>query len=292
MKRQYTPFTFLSHRKRRAKTLQVKTLINRERESWGGLFYDECDRAIAVASGDWLWSDIVFLGHDPAVFWNAEIITTNFAFSDAVEETAFNEAMLRLEAAGEQRVEPFDYSHRTTIGHILTPRAEQTYSIFNGLTFNDFIAKRAQEIARDAPPAVYCGYCILPGFTFGIGLGMIVEANLLSQTLIEATIQDFLTHGERNGVSEGSLRCLPRSAIRIRLAVIALTLKTEHLRERSLNNKTAILIAARLMTALNMRKHHGSNSCRKTPPYASNETKTTTRQYGGRRLSKTSGASL
>lgn len=202
MKRQHTLFTFLSRRKRRAKTLKIKTLINRERESWGGLFYDECDRAIAVASGDWLWSDIVFLGHDPAVFWNAEIITTNFAFSDAVEEAAFNEAMLRLEAAGEQRVEPFDYSHRTTIGHILTPRAEQTYSIFNGLTFNDFIAKRAQEIARDAPPAVYCGYCILPGFTFGIGLGVIVEADLLSQTLIEATIQDFLAHCERNGVSE------------------------------------------------------------------------------------------
>ncbi|WP_438334709.1 hypothetical protein [Edwardsiella tarda] len=202
MTRQHTPFTPLSRRKRRAKTLKIKTLINRERESWGGLFYDECDRAIAVASGSWVWSDIVFLGHDPAVFWNAEIITTNFAFSDAVEEAAFNEAMLRLEASGEQSVEPFDYSHSTTIGHILTPRTEQTYSIFNGLTFNDFIAKRAQEIARDAPPTVYCGYCILPGFTFGMGLRMIVEADLLSQTLIEATIQDFLAHGERNGVSE------------------------------------------------------------------------------------------
>ncbi|ELV7529550.1 hypothetical protein AAGU66_06545 [Edwardsiella ictaluri] len=31
---------------------------------------------------------------------------------------------------------------------------------------------------------------------------MIVEADVLSQTLIEATLQDFLARGERNGIAE------------------------------------------------------------------------------------------
>jgi len=100
MNRKYTPFISLSCRKCRVKTLKIKTLINRERETWGGLFYDECDHAAAVASGNWCWSDIVFLGHDSAVFWNAEIITA----ADTVEEAAFNEAMLLLETAGKQLV--------------------------------------------------------------------------------------------------------------------------------------------------------------------------------------------
>lgn len=78
----------------------------------------------------------------------------------------------------------------------------QTYSIFNGLTFDDFIDKWEQEIARDDPPLIYCGYRILPGFASGIGLRMIVEADVLSQTLIEATLQDFLARGERNGIAE------------------------------------------------------------------------------------------
>ncbi|UQC69657.1 hypothetical protein C0560_02210 [Lelliottia sp. AC1] len=202
MNRKYTPFISLSRRKRRAKTLKIKTLINREREIWGGLFYDECDHATAVASGNWCWSDIVFLGHDPAAFWNAEIITANVAFADTVEEAVLNEAMLLLEAAGKQNAVLSDNSPDNIIGHILLRRSEKTYSIFNGLTFNDFTDKRALEIARDAPPAVYRGYRILPGFASGIGLKMVVEADVLNQTLIEATIQDFLARGEHNWVSD------------------------------------------------------------------------------------------
>lgn len=96
MGRKHTPFTSLSRRKRRAATLKIKNLIYRERDTWGGTFYDECDHDQSVASGSWAWSDIVFLGHDPAVFWNAEIITADMAFADAVEEAAFNEAISRL----------------------------------------------------------------------------------------------------------------------------------------------------------------------------------------------------
>lgn len=202
MYRKYTPFISLSRRKRRAETLKIKTLINRERKIWGGLFYDECDHAAAIAGGKWCWSDIVFLGQDPAVFWNAEIITANVAFADAVEETAFNEAMFLLEEAGKQNAVLSDNNPGNIISHTLLHRPEQTYSVFNGLTFNEFIDKRTLEIARDTPPVVNCGYRILPGFASGIGLKMVVEANVLNQALIEAAIQDFLARGERSWVSD------------------------------------------------------------------------------------------
>lgn len=97
MNQKYRPFTSLSRRKRRAKTFEVKNLIYRERYRCGGLFYDDCDMNAAVASGNWRWSDILFLGRDPAVFWNAEIITASEAFNDRVESIAFDEAWSMLD---------------------------------------------------------------------------------------------------------------------------------------------------------------------------------------------------
>lgn len=49
----------------------------------------------------------MFLGRDSAVLWNAEIITANVAFADAVEETAFNEAMSRLNTEDQYQAAPF-----------------------------------------------------------------------------------------------------------------------------------------------------------------------------------------
>ncbi|EOV3371273.1 hypothetical protein AAGU66_06550 [Edwardsiella ictaluri] len=122
MNRKHTPFTSLSRRKRWAHTLKIKALINRERETRGGLFHDECDHATVAASRRWVWSDSVFPGDDPAVFWNAEIITAHVAFADAVAEAAFNEALLRLKVAGRQSAEPADYRHSQTIGYTLIDR--------------------------------------------------------------------------------------------------------------------------------------------------------------------------
>ena len=53
MGRKHTPFSALSRRKRRAKTLHIKNLIYRERDIQGGIFYDECDQNVALASGRW-----------------------------------------------------------------------------------------------------------------------------------------------------------------------------------------------------------------------------------------------
>lgn len=203
MSRKHTPFTSLSRRKRRAKTLHIKNLIYRERDRLGGIFYDECDQEVALASGRWTWSDIIFLSHDPAIFWNAEIVTANLAFADAVEDIAFNEAFSKLNAAEKDRMMDRDFIPDARGKSKTWQRKPPVkYPQFDDLTFNDYVDKRAQEIARDHPPTVYCGYRILPGYASGIGLKMVVEAEKLNRTVIEAAIADFCARGERNWISD------------------------------------------------------------------------------------------
>jgi len=185
MKRKNRVFTSLSRRKRRAKTREIKNLIHRERHRCGGIFYDECDIDEAVACGNWKWSDILFLGRDSAVFWNAEIITASVEFSDRVESIAFNEAWSMLDD-GERFC---DLCNKPAL------------SEFAGLTWMEYIEKREQEIARENPPVVHSGYRILPGYANGIGLQIIVDVDVLSRDVIESAIADFITRGEREWVS-------------------------------------------------------------------------------------------
>lgn len=93
----------------------------------------------------------MFLGRDPAVFWNAEIITADMAFTDAVEEAAFNETMSRLDT--EDRYQAAHFSTIPNIddnGKIISytlhhgPRLK--YPQLDGLTFSNFVDKRAQRL--------------------------------------------------------------------------------------------------------------------------------------------------
>lgn len=185
MKRKHRVFTSLSRRKRRAKTLEIKNLIHRERHFCGGIFYDECDIDTASTSGNWKWSDILFLGRDSAVFWNAEIITASLEFSDRVESIAFNESWSMLN--DNERL--FDLCNKSALPQ------------FAGLTWLEYLEKREQEIARESPPIVHCGYRILPGYANGIGLQIIIDVDVLSRDVLESAIADFIARGEREWLS-------------------------------------------------------------------------------------------
>lgn len=191
MTNKHKVFTTLPRRKRRARVQHIKNLIHRERHRCGGTFYDDCDIEIATASGNWAWSDILFTSANPAVYWNAEIITAGQCFADCVEQIAFDEAWGMLNEAQRNREASIE-----AISH------NEHYPQFGGLTWSDYAAKREKEIARDNPPAVHCGYRILPGYAGGIGLQMIVDAEVLTVEVIEAAIADFRAKGEREWVAE------------------------------------------------------------------------------------------
>ncbi|ORM72020.1 hypothetical protein [Pantoea rwandensis] len=209
----HRPFISLSRRQRRQKVIELKNRIYRERHRCGGIFYDYCDIQHYKDNPDhiWVWSDIYFVGGDPADLWNAEIITVNMALQNAVHDRAFNEAWAMLskqEQEDEVRYEttPNVNSKGKIISHTLVHREKQAYEIFGGLTMWQFIEKREREITHDEPPEVVCGYQLLPGFAYGHGLRMIVGAETLSVPIIEAAIEDFLGKGKGRGLMESGIR--------------------------------------------------------------------------------------
>lgn len=188
MTKKHKTFTSLSRRQRRSKTQQAKNLIHRERERCGGVFFDDCDMEYASTSGTWNWSDVIFLGAKPDTFWNAEIVTASLAFDDAVETLAFEKVPTPSGAIID------DCGDLMAAWRLPQPQ-------FDGLTWSQHVDKLKKEIVRDNPPAVYCGYRILPSYRSGIGLRIVVDADVLSRDIIEAAIADFLAKGEVNWVS-------------------------------------------------------------------------------------------
>lgn len=77
----HRPFISLSRRQRRKKVIELKTRIYRERHRCGGVFHDDCDIQHFEDNPDhiWAWSDIYFVGCDPADLWNAEITKVHLA---------------------------------------------------------------------------------------------------------------------------------------------------------------------------------------------------------------------
>ena len=202
--RRHRPFTTLSRRKRRKKVLALNYLIHCERFRCGGMFYDECDLDYYHRHPDekWGWSDIVFTGRDPAVLWNAEIITARTALHNMISNCVFDEAYQQLSDADRE----IEFRFETTpnynkngkiVSYTMVTREKPRYAAFNGLTYSDYIQQRKEALLHTAPPPVYCGYKILPGYAYGIGLSMVVDAERLSIEVIEAAIADFRARGER-----------------------------------------------------------------------------------------------
>lgn len=200
MIRRGKPFSALSRRRRRARTQHIKNLIHRERHRCGGLHYDDCDseNAEAIAAGwIWTWSDVLFLGNSPDVYWNAEIITVDVARTDIVENLVFEEAHSMLSQAqqeGEARIETTpNYNAKGKVAsYTIVGRTRVSYPQFGGLTYFDYVNKRMAEVKRDNPPAVNPGYRIQPGYRCGIGLQIIVDAPVLTREIIDNAIRLFL----------------------------------------------------------------------------------------------------
>lgn len=196
------PFTSLSRRQRRAETLRVKSRIKRERYP-SSVFNTDCDISFAsTMPGGWRWCDIVFLGADPATYWNVTVDTANSHFGSLVADAAFDEAWAMLsdeekdQSSGAETSPNYNENGKLT-SYSYKPKTEREYPQFGGMTMHAYIEKRELEIARDNSPAVYCGYRIEHGYNHGIGLHMVIDAPVLTVELIESAIADFIARGEK-----------------------------------------------------------------------------------------------
>ncbi|UZH01689.1 hypothetical protein OJ965_13300 [Pantoea anthophila] len=200
MIRRKKPFNTLSRRQRRARTQHVKNLIYRERQRCGGLHYDDCDseNAEAIAAGwVWTWSDVLFLGNSPDLYWNAEIITIDVARADIAENLVFEEAHAMLNQSQQEDEARMDTTSNfntngKVISHTVMERTRVSYPQFDGLTYFEYIDKRLAEVMRDNPPIVTHGYRIQYGYRSGIGLQIIVEEPVLTREIIDSAIHSFV----------------------------------------------------------------------------------------------------
>lgn len=200
MIRRNKPFNTLSRRRRRARTQHVKNLIHRERHRCGGLHYDDCDseNAEAIAAGwMWTWSDVLFLGNSPDVYWNAEIITIDVARADIVENLVFEEAHAMLsqnQRKDEARMDitPNYNTKGKVVSHTVIERTRVSYPQFDGMTYFDYVTKRQVDLMRENPPVVTPGYRIQSGYRSGIGLQIIVAERVLTREIIDNAIRSFL----------------------------------------------------------------------------------------------------
>lgn len=201
-------FVSLSRRKRRRIVIKLKNKIYQERSHCGGIFYDECcmGQSTGQSGNVWGWSDICFVGKDPAVLWNAEIITAQAALDDAIRTIAFEEVLRLTEVSeGQKDVQMMKLTGSDIKDKIIScsgsDETKQNYHVLGGLTFFQYVQKREREIALENPPLVFCRYQFLPGYVYGLGLRMVVDAVKLSQDVIETAIADFRLHGEREWCS-------------------------------------------------------------------------------------------
>jgi hypothetical protein len=111
-------------------------------------------------------------------------------------------------------LEPADVASN---GEILSYRLidrDRPYERLGGLTIREHWKKLEIEIVRREPPAaeVYESFELDPEYVYGIGLRIVVDADVIDQAAIEAAIHKFKAMGETEWQSTTAVPCerLPR----------------------------------------------------------------------------------
>ncbi|MDP3840864.1 MAG: hypothetical protein Q8Q54_18265 [Methylococcales bacterium] len=186
----------------------MKGEIKREVAHYGGLFTSPL---ILDESHESQWFDFYFLGLDKFTLWNATIITSMVALQDAAHDLAYKqtvEMMTAEELAAECKME-FVPADPSSTGKVLTYRMveqeKKRYDQFGGLTFSEQLGQLEAKIINEEPPAIYEYFQTDLSYRYGIGLHIVIDAEVINRTVIEQTIIKFRELGEQNWQAEYSV---------------------------------------------------------------------------------------
>jgi len=198
--RKYTPYSDLSAHRRRDAFIRLRGKVLGGTPTYGGKFtshqvLDEPGRPDLFNQ----WFDFLFLGLDGRTIWNAEIITARRRLWDEVKALAWDRAtalMTEEEKETEFRLDFEPILHSRGKMYRLRPREEHHYEAFGGLTFRDYKERVMAEIIRDEPPAIHESFRTDRTYRYGIGLHLVVDAEAMDRSIIEAAITRFYKLGE------------------------------------------------------------------------------------------------
>lgn len=150
------------------------------------------------------WADICFLGKNKNVY-NATIMTTQCAWHDLVEHMVW-EKLYSLVPKDHILFEIVELEGYTSNKEFSGPTtvSDPPLKELNNLTASQFIKEQNKVISKDKTITVHEEFKILPNFSFGIGLNMVVHHPNLTNEIIAQSIERFIQNGEKNWKSAES----------------------------------------------------------------------------------------
>ena len=192
------PFIALPRSRRSREGVKLRQKIKRDQELFGGRFYSHAELNPESNLINNQWFDFLFTGQRKHEIWNAEIITARLAFWEKVDSIAFERTHAQLSA--EEREKEFSYiSTRLDNGYY---RREKKFPMiqypqFDGLTYRDYLHQLERKILTSEPPEIYESFQLDYSYRHGVGLHIVVDAEAVSYSLIDQSIDRFLALGQK-----------------------------------------------------------------------------------------------
>lgn len=196
-------FAKLSRTKRSAAGFKLRQLVERDRDLYGGRFTSQ---ALLIEPEEPVicnqWFDFVFPGRHKYEIWNASLMTAREAFWGEIQSRAFDRAYALLSTEEREKEFKMDSvpSKWDAMGKVLTytllPKTPIQYLQFDGHTFRDYCLQIEREIIVGEPPEIYESFRLDSSYRYGVGLYIVVDAEAISYSLIDQTIDRFLNLGQ------------------------------------------------------------------------------------------------
>lgn len=148
------------------------------------------------------WFDFRFPGADRFTIWNACAVSARKVFWDTVHGCAQERAAALLTAQELEQSEtmalvPIERSDPgTPQRYKMVKRKPLPLAQFGGLSLNEQVRKLEAQIVRTEPPAIHESFSMERSGIDGIGLRMVLDAELMDRATIEAAIDRFLAGAE------------------------------------------------------------------------------------------------
>ncbi|CAK7049923.1 MAG: hypothetical protein DELT_00997 [Desulfovibrio sp.] len=206
--RKLRPFVTSSNRKRASAVIKLKNKLRFQRHIFGGRFIGDSD--IVKPDRPVLYQQealAYFPGTDKRVLWNAHIVTARKAFWGEVGSMALDRtgALMPKDEKPwniDDLFEPVSFNAWGQATAYRMLERDETYEELGGMSRREYEAKLEKEIIANEPPEIFESFAVDRSYEYGIGLHVVVDAELIDREVVERVIDLFLEGGETDWRAE------------------------------------------------------------------------------------------